>query len=142
MLLPDSGPCWRPFSTRGCASNCKRSHSYRPEDLIQIFADVDVDSLSLLMKCENGDHGMLHVEAFSPSGREAVGLSIRRLVAIKSIEFRSGGRMFRLPEITYPLSVDTIGKTLACGHRVRLNLVLLARRVGMEYGSGDVYLRP
>ena len=54
-----------------------------PEDLIQIFGDVDVDSLSLRMKCENGDHGLLHVEAFSPSGREAVGLRIRRLVAIK-----------------------------------------------------------
>jgi hypothetical protein len=62
---------------------CKRSHTYRPEDLIQIFGDVDVDSLSLRMKCENGDHGLLHVEAFSPSGREAVGLRIRRLVAIK-----------------------------------------------------------
>lgn len=34
------------------------------------------------MKCENGpDHGRLDVEA--PTGREAVGLRIRRLVAIK-----------------------------------------------------------
>lgn len=36
------------------------------------------------MKCENGeDHGSLDVEAFAPTGREAVGLRIRRLVAIK-----------------------------------------------------------
>ena len=53
---------------------------------------------------------------------------------------------FRLPEITYPLTVDTIGKTLAlgdeitvhchnygCGHHGRLNLVAIARKVGMDY---------
>lgn len=63
--------------------SCKRSHNYRPDDLIQIFGDVDVDSLMQRMKCENGDHGWLEVEAFSPSGKEAVGLRIRRLVAIR-----------------------------------------------------------
>ncbi|RWK12555.1 MAG: hypothetical protein EOR39_02855 [Mesorhizobium sp.] len=63
---------------------CKRQHNYNPSDLIQIFGDVDVDSLVSRMKCENGaDHGMLDVEAFAPTGREAVGLRIRRLVAIK-----------------------------------------------------------
>lgn len=64
---------------------CKRVHNYRPDDLIQIFGDVDVDSLMLRMKCETGgeDHGMLQVSAFSPTGREAVGLRIRRLVALK-----------------------------------------------------------
>ena len=63
---------------------CKREHCYRPDDLIQIFGDVDVDSLMGRMQCENGrDHGRLDVEAFSPTGREAVGLRIRRLVAIK-----------------------------------------------------------
>ncbi|MCV3206140.1 hypothetical protein OHD62_03665 [Mesorhizobium sp. YC-39] len=62
----------------------KRAHCYFPDDLIQIFGDVDVDSLACRMKCENGkDHGRLDVEAFSPTGREAVGLRIRRLVAIK-----------------------------------------------------------
>ena len=49
---------------------CKRSHTYRLDDLVQIFGDVDIDSLSLRMKCARGDHGLLHVEAFSPSGRE------------------------------------------------------------------------
>jgi hypothetical protein len=53
------------------------------DDLIQIFGDVDVDSLMHRMRCENGDHGPLDVRAFSPSGSEAVGLRIRRLVAIK-----------------------------------------------------------
>ncbi|MER8615945.1 hypothetical protein NKG99_03690 [Mesorhizobium sp. M1409] len=63
---------------------CKRLHNYFPDDLIQIFGDVDVDSLARRMTCENGsDHGMLNIEAFSPTGREAVGLRIRRLVALK-----------------------------------------------------------
>ncbi|MER8413924.1 hypothetical protein [Mesorhizobium sp. M1342] len=63
---------------------CKRLHNYAPSDLIQIFGDVDVDSLAFRIKCENGkDHGRLDVEAFVPTGREAVGLRIRRLVAIK-----------------------------------------------------------
>ncbi|MEQ1956834.1 hypothetical protein [Mesorhizobium sp. CN2-181] len=62
---------------------CKRTHNYYPEDLIQIFGDVDVDSLMERMKCENGNHGMLDVSAFVPTGPQAVGLRIRRLVAIK-----------------------------------------------------------
>lgn len=63
---------------------CKRVHNYRPDDLIQIFGDVDVDSLAIRMKCESGeDHGTLDVRSFVPSGSEAVGLRIRRLVALK-----------------------------------------------------------
>ncbi|WP_202333687.1 hypothetical protein [Mesorhizobium sp. L-8-3] len=63
---------------------CKRVNHYRPDDLIQIFGDVDVDSLILRMKCEGGtDHGILEVKAFIPTGSEAVGLRIRRLAAIK-----------------------------------------------------------
>lgn len=55
--------------------------------------------------------------------------------------------MFRFPEITYPLTVDTIGKhlalgyevsvhcnTMGCGHWSRLNLVALAGRLGMDHG--------
>jgi hypothetical protein len=63
---------------------CKRTHCYVPSDLIQLLGDVDVDSLAHRMKCENGaDHGFLDIEAFAPTGREAAGLSIRRLMAIK-----------------------------------------------------------
>ena len=62
---------------------CKRTRNYFPSDLIQIFGDVDCDSLMHRMKCEGGDHGSLDVTAFSPTGSEAVGLRIRRLVAIK-----------------------------------------------------------
>lgn len=62
---------------------CKRSHAYRPDDLIQIFGDVDVDSLAHRMTCEGGNHGTLDVRAFRPVGAEAVGLRVRRLVAIK-----------------------------------------------------------
>lgn len=51
---------------------------------------------------------------------------------------------FRLPEIKYPFSIDTIGNTLAVGAEItfdcytcrlhrRLNLVRLARKVGMDY---------
>lgn len=63
--------------------------------------------------------------------------------------------MFRLPELTYPLKVDTIGKALAlgneisvscgtyqCGHRARINLVQLAKRVGMDHGCGHDDLLP
>lgn len=63
---------------------CKRSHAYRPDDLIQIFGDVDVDSLMDRMTCENDPaHGRLDVKRFSPIGSEAVGLKIRRLVSLK-----------------------------------------------------------
>jgi hypothetical protein len=62
---------------------CKRTHNYFPSDLIQIFGDVDVDSLMTRMRCEAGDHGRLDVTSFLPTGSEAVGLRIRRLVAIK-----------------------------------------------------------
>lgn len=33
---------------------CKRLYNYFPDDLIQIFGDVDVDSLAHRMNCENG----------------------------------------------------------------------------------------
>lgn len=63
---------------------CRRTHHYFPSDLIQIFGDVDVDSLMRRMKCEaNSDHGFLRVDAVYPSGMEAVGLKIRHLVSIK-----------------------------------------------------------
>ncbi|MBZ9761323.1 hypothetical protein LB553_10595 [Mesorhizobium sp. CA8] len=36
------------------------------------------------MRCENGaDHGRLDIEAFAPTGKEALGLRIRRLKALK-----------------------------------------------------------
>lgn len=62
---------------------CRRAHHYYPSDLIEIFGDVDVDSLMRRMKCEAGDHGFMRVEAVYPSGKESVGLKIRRLVSIK-----------------------------------------------------------
>ncbi|CDX22454.1 hypothetical protein MPLB_2410004 [Mesorhizobium sp. ORS 3324] len=81
---------------------CKRQHNYTPSDLIQIFGDVDVDSLACRMKCENGsDHGLLDVEAFVPTGREAVGLRIRQLVRSKSIGCRCGKRMARNDDRPY-----------------------------------------
>ncbi|ESW92901.1 hypothetical protein NKL07_21700 [Mesorhizobium sp. C280B] len=54
--------------------------------------------------------------------------------------------MLRLPEITFPLSIDTIGKALAmgeefdihclntgCHHSSRLNLVALGQRIGFDH---------
>jgi hypothetical protein len=35
------------------------------------------------MKKKNGEHGMLDVSAFAPTGAQAVGLRIRRMAAIK-----------------------------------------------------------
>jgi hypothetical protein len=62
--------------------------------------------------------------------------------------------MLKLPEITYPLTIDTIGKVLAlgheitvhchnygCGHSGRLNLVRIARKVGMDYPCGEAALK-
>lgn len=62
---------------------CRRTYNYFPGDLIQIFGDVDVDSLERRITCEAGDHRPLEVKAFEPAGAEAVGLKIRRLVAIR-----------------------------------------------------------
>ena len=62
---------------------------------------------------------------------------------------------FRLPELTYPLSINTLGKKMAdgqeitihchtygCNHRARINLVMLARKLGMDHGAMDAELRP
>lgn len=64
---------------------CKRTHNYFAHDLIQIFGDVDIDSLMHRMKCERCkvESGTLDVSTFVPSGKEAVGLKIRRLVRIE-----------------------------------------------------------
>lgn len=63
---------------------CKRTHVYRPEDLIYIFGDMDTDSLIGLITCEGGSsHGRMDVKGFMPSGSEAVGLKIRRLVRLE-----------------------------------------------------------
>lgn len=62
---------------------CKRTHNYFPSDLIQIFGDVRLDLLKHRMKCEGCSNGSLSVGQVSPTGHEAVGLRIRRLVAIK-----------------------------------------------------------
>jgi len=65
---------------------CKRGHVYRPDDLIEIFGDVDVDSLARRMHCEKDrTHGSMDVSAFSPQGSQAVGLRIRRLAAMKIV---------------------------------------------------------
>lgn len=65
-------------------SYCKRRRNYLPADLIQVFGDVDADSIAHRIKCEgcNAKASMV-VDTFSPTGTEAVGLRIRRLVAIK-----------------------------------------------------------
>lgn len=63
--------------------------------------------------------------------------------------------MLKLPEITYPLSIDTIGKMLVlghelsvtchtsgCGHGGRVNLVLLARKLGVDHPCLEGDLKP
>ncbi|WP_095081666.1 hypothetical protein [Mesorhizobium sophorae] len=57
--------------------------------------------------------------------------------------------MFKLPEIAYPLKIDTIGKMLALGHEAdihclttgchhtsRLNLVAMGKRIGGSASCG------
>jgi hypothetical protein len=62
-------------------------------------------------------------------------------------------RPFRLPEITYPLSINTIGKVLATGHEISItchrcnrhryiNLVQLSYKLGMDHSSMAVDLKP
>ncbi|RWH17207.1 hypothetical protein [Mesorhizobium sp.] len=62
--------------------------------------------------------------------------------------------MFRLPEITYPLTIDSIGNMLALGHEMtahclnigcgqhsRVNLVALGHRIGFEHSCLEQDLR-
>jgi len=62
---------------------------------------------------------------------------------------------FRLPELDYPLVIDTIGKTLAmggelhvfcrsdgCTRNARVNLVTVAKRFGMDHGCMERDLKP
>ena len=64
---------------------CKREHAYYPTDLMQLFGDVDIDSLAVRMTCEAvpGGHGALQVSRIFSGSREMLGRRIRRLVAIK-----------------------------------------------------------
>lgn len=63
--------------------------------------------------------------------------------------------MLKLPEITYPLVVDSIGKMLAlgdelsvhcnnhgCHRRARINLEALCRAKGVDHGCMEDDLRP
>ena len=63
--------------------------------------------------------------------------------------------MFKLPEITYPLTIDTIGKMLAtgtemsatclntgCNQSSRVNLVALAKRIGIDHSNMADQLAP
>lgn len=68
---------------RVACTYCKRKHHYYPHDLIEVFGDVDVDSLMHRIKCENCDKGSMDVRAILPTGMDAVGMKIRRLVALK-----------------------------------------------------------
>jgi hypothetical protein len=58
-----------------------------------------------------------------------------------------------LPEITYPLRIDTIGKQIAlgyevhahcesCNHNGRLNLVRLAYKLGFDHGCLAPEIKP
>lgn len=52
---------------------CKRSHVCYPDDLIQIFGDVDVDSLMDRMRCEAGDlAGWMCTHSRQPAARLSV----------------------------------------------------------------------
>jgi hypothetical protein len=64
-------------------TSCKLTHVYHPADLLQIFGDVDVDSLMGRMSCEGCGLKGMDVRIFLPSGSERVGLKIRKLVSIK-----------------------------------------------------------
>jgi len=61
----------------------------------------------------------------------------------------------RLPEITYPLRIDTIGILLAtgheisvhcgndgCWHRGKVDLVALGKKLGLDHGTLEKDLKP
>lgn len=61
--------------------------------------------------------------------------------------------MFRIPDITYPFSVGTIGDMIAageelsvhcrgCNRTTRVNLVALSRRLGIDHSCLEPDLRP
>jgi hypothetical protein len=63
--------------------------------------------------------------------------------------------IFPLPEITYPLTIGTLGITIVtgheisahchnhgCHHKARINLVALAKKVGINHGSQAADLLP
>ncbi|MDX8468197.1 hypothetical protein RFM26_21085 [Mesorhizobium sp. VK23B] len=71
------------------------------------------------------------------------------------MEGRSGISGFRLPEITFLLAINSIGKMLALGHEMsahcrnpgcgqhsRVNLVALGRRLGFEHSCAEKDLQP
>lgn len=62
---------------------CKRAHHYHPGDLIQLFGDIDVEAIPRRLKCEECGPGTLETAIVYPHGSAAVGLKVRRLVAIK-----------------------------------------------------------
>jgi hypothetical protein len=78
---------------RASCRYCKTTHNYFPTDLIQIFEDVDVDSLMTRIKCENGDHGRLKVEAISPTGKERLGCASAAWWRSRYRGCRSDGRI-------------------------------------------------
>lgn len=62
---------------------CKRVAHYHPIDLLEIYGDVEVDSLMRRMRCEVGkDHGDMDVRCISPSAEEAQGMKVRRLTGV------------------------------------------------------------
>ncbi|MGB6085524.1 hypothetical protein [Parvibaculum sp.] len=63
--------------------SCKKPNNYSPADLIAVVGDVEVDELMRRMKCGCGGSHFLDVTTVIPSGPEAVGLKIGRLVPIK-----------------------------------------------------------
>ncbi|WP_394887520.1 hypothetical protein [Mesorhizobium sp. AaZ16] len=52
------------------APYCKRTHSYFPSDLIQIFGDADIDSLMGRMKCEGPPTNIAGLFGATESSRE------------------------------------------------------------------------
>lgn len=64
--------------------SCRRVSYYRPEDVIQLFGDVDVNSLQRRIKCGRcRSNNFLHIETFQPAGSDLSGIRVRRLVGIK-----------------------------------------------------------
>lgn len=93
-LIPRHWCCMRRKRTHIGGTVGRASDGQTPSQML-CFGDwpILVKPADCWMRCEGGDDSSLNIESFVPTGRDVVGLRIRRLAAIK---LRVVGRVERL----------------------------------------------
>lgn len=67
-----------------CA-NCRITHRYFPQDLLQICGDVNLDEVVRRFRCEKCKRKELEITLHSAAASEKPGLRIRKLMQIKTL---------------------------------------------------------